>query len=81
MNHSSAFFIQLLCQATNKEGVVPSSSLLLSPEDHSLDEIDPELFEYISDVVDGLLVDVSVVVVSGWCLYYGNPRLFTVQTD
>ncbi len=57
------FFMQLLYQATNKEGVVPSTSLLLASEMHSLDEIDPELFEYVSDVVDGLLVDVSIVVI------------------
>ncbi len=59
--------MQLLCQATNKEGVVPSTSLLLASKMHSLDEIDPELFEYVFDVVDGLLVDVSIVV-AGWCL-------------
>eukprot|EP01084_Bolivina_argentea_P107353 191935_1 len=51
---------ELLCQATNKEGVVPSTSLLLASKMHSLDEIDPELFEYVFDVVDGLLVDVEI---------------------
>ncbi len=56
--HSSGyFFVQLLSQVS-EEGV-PSTSFLLSSEMHSLEEIDPELFECISDVVDGLLVDVS----------------------
>ncbi len=54
------FFMQLLSQVS-EEGV-PSMDLLLSSEIHTLEDTDPELFECVSDVLDGLLVDVREVI-------------------